>query len=105
MAAREAMQNAKVWDVLQPRLVFGENIQQTLQYAQSGNADAAIVAQSLAIGSGGSYTLVPEKLYTPLKQALAVLKASSQPDAARRFAAFLSDREGRAVLKKYGFTF
>ena len=48
-AAVAAMQSAGVYDRLQPKLVFGENVSQAMQFAQSGAADAAIVALSLAL--------------------------------------------------------
>src|SRR5215208_7950444 len=48
-AARQALQSAGIWDRVSSRLVFGENISQTLQYAETGNVDAAIVALSLSV--------------------------------------------------------
>jgi molybdate transport system substrate-binding protein len=36
LAARQAMTKAGVWQTVEPRAVFGENVQQTLMYAQSG---------------------------------------------------------------------
>ena len=78
VAAAEALRRAGVWDELQSRgrLVFGENIRQTLQYAESGNADAAVVAWSHVFDSGG--VLVPKSLYTPVRQAGAVVRADVQ---------------------------
>ncbi len=52
MAAREALQAAGVWEAVQPRLVLGENVRQTLQYAETGNVDVAIVALSLCVPAG-----------------------------------------------------
>ena len=103
-AAQEALQSAKVWDALKSRLVYGENVQQTLQFAQSGNADVALISLSLATDSGGNYAPVPPSLYSPLRQALAVTKSTVQPVAARRFVAFVTGPKGRALLLKYGFT-
>ena len=45
----QALETAGVWETVKPKLVFGENVQQTLQYAQTGNVEAAMVALSLAI--------------------------------------------------------
>src|SRR3972149_3329226 len=45
MAAMEAMKSVGVWVDVKPRLVYGENIRQTLQHIQSGNAPAGIVAR------------------------------------------------------------
>src|SRR6185295_1944177 len=50
-AAKEALEAAGVWDAVQPKIVYGENIKQTMQFAESGNAEVAIVALSLALGS------------------------------------------------------
>lgn len=104
VAAREALQSAGVWQTIQPKLVFGENIMQTMQYAETGNVDAAIVALSLSVGSAGRWTLVPQDLYKPLNQALAVIKSSRHEAEARRFATFINSPSGRAVMRKYGFT-
>ena len=103
IAAREALQAAGVWDAVKDKIVFGENIRQTLQYAESGNVDAAIVALSLSIGSDGRYTLVPAELHKPLNQALAVIKSAPHETAARRFATYINSEAGRAVMRKYGF--
>lgn len=103
LAAREALQTAGVWEVVAQKLVYGENISQTLQYAESGNVDAAIVALSLSTQSKGRWVLVPAELHKPLNQALAVIKGTRHEQEARRFAAFVNSAEGRAVMRKYGF--
>lgn len=103
VAAREALQSAGVWEAVSPKLIFGENISQTLQYAESGNVDAAIVALSLSIQSNGRWALIPAELHKPLNQALAVIRGSRHEQVARRFAAFINSHPGRAVMRKYGF--
>jgi molybdate transport system substrate-binding protein len=103
MAAREALQHAGVWDIVLPKLVYGENISQTLQFAESGNVDAAIVALSLSVNSDGKWKLVPGELHNPLNQTLAVIKGAKSEAAARKFAAFINAPEGRRVMRKYGF--
>ncbi|MCL4488261.1 MAG: molybdate ABC transporter substrate-binding protein [Chloroflexi bacterium] len=102
-AARQALQNSKLWDGLQPKIVIAENIQQTQQYADSGNVDAAITARSLAVGSKGKWTEIPQGLYTPIDQALGVVKGRPNESTARAFAAFVTGPAGRAVLVKYGY--
>lgn len=103
LAAREALQAAGVWESVAPKLVYGENISQTLQYAESGNVDAAIVALSLSTQSKGRWVLIPAALHKPLNQALAVIKGTKHEPEARRFAAFVNSAQGRAVMRKYGF--
>lgn len=102
-AAREALESAGIWKAVEPKLVYGENIRQAMQYAETGNADAAITALSLSVRSNGRWTLVPEELHKPLDQALAVIKGSRLEQAARRFGEFINSPQGRATMRKYGF--
>ena len=89
LAARQALESAGVWDRVKPKLVYGDNIRQTLQYAETGNVDVAIVALSLSMQSKGRWTAIPEELHKPIDQALAVIKTTKNEQAARAFAAFL----------------
>ncbi|MDB4994868.1 MAG: Molybdenum transporter, periplasmic molybdenum-binding protein ModA [Myxococcaceae bacterium] len=110
-AAKEALTKVGAWDSVSPRLVFGENVQQTLQFAQSGNAEASIVALSLAVGpaaNDGEYTMIDPELHAPLDQALVVCHGAPEakdariPDA-RAFTQFVSSEDGRTIMKRYGF--
>jgi molybdate transport system substrate-binding protein len=96
-----------LWDKIQPKLVYGENIAQTAQFAESGNAQVGIIALSLAVNpelaSKGGYWLVPEKLHQPLEQAYIVTKRAENNPLARRFADFMDSKPGRTVMIKYGF--
>jgi molybdate transport system substrate-binding protein len=98
-AAVEALTSAGVYAQVKPKLVYGENVQQALQFANSGNAEAAIVALSLA-RSGDSYWEIPIELHKPIDQALVV--CSRHPQAAA-FARFVNSPSGRAVMRRYGF--
>lgn len=103
-AAREALMSAGLWESLSPKLVMGENISQAFQFVQTGNADAGIVALSLALGVPGTrYTLIDISLHQPLVQAAAVIAGTTQPAAARKFLAFVNGVTGRSILKNYGF--
>lgn len=103
LAAREALQAARVWDVVQPKCVFGENVSQTLQYAESGNVQVSLVALSLSVQSNGRWILIPEELHKPLDQALAVIKRTRREQQARQFTAFINGEQGRPIMRKYGF--
>jgi molybdate transport system substrate-binding protein len=102
-AAREALQAAGVWDQVSSKLVFGENVRQTLQYAETGNVDAAIVALSLSLQSKGRWVLISDKLHKPLNQALAVIRGTQHEAEARRFASFINSPQGRPIMRNYGF--
>ena len=102
-AAQQALEKASLWETVKPKLVYGENVQQTLQFAQTGNADAAIVALSLAVGSDGDYLTIEEALHEPIDQALAVCEGSKQKDQAKAFATYVNSKEGREILRRFGF--
>jgi molybdate transport system substrate-binding protein len=103
-AAQQAFTKLGIWPRVQPRLVFGENVQQTLQFARSGNAEAAVVALSLAVVSDGTYIPVDESLHDPIDQALVVCgKDRARLGRARAFAAFVAAPAGRAIMRRYGF--
>jgi molybdate transport system substrate-binding protein len=107
-AAKQALVKSGVWNAIAKKVVYGENVQQTLQFAQSGNADVAIIALSLATVSGGHATAIDPSLHEPLVQTLVVCHGGAgsrgqlEPDA-RRFAAFVASDEGRAIMRRYGF--
>ena len=103
-AAQQALEAAGLWQDVQPRIVFGENVQQTLNFAQTGNAEAAIVALSLAtVTEGGSYVLIDESLHKPIDQALVVCNRGTDAATAKEFVAFVGSPEGHAIMKRYGF--
>jgi molybdate transport system substrate-binding protein len=104
-AAVAAMKSAGVFEKAEARLVLGENISQTAQFVQTGNADVGLVALSLAMSPTmqGKYWLVPAETYPAIRQAAVVVKASRQKAAARKFLEYVKSDEGREILRKYGF--
>lgn len=105
MAAKQALETAGIWDRVKTKLVYGDNIRQTLQFAQTGNVEVSIMALSLSIQSKGRWTLIPEEMHKPLDQGLAVIKSTKNESDARAFAAFVGGPQGRAIMQKYGFSF
>jgi molybdate transport system substrate-binding protein len=103
--AREALETAGIWETVKPKLVYGDNIRQTLQFAETGNVDVAIVAVSLSTQSRGRWVLIPEELHKPLNQAMGIIKGTKDEQAARAFSDFVNGEKGREIMKKYGFTF
>jgi molybdate transport system substrate-binding protein len=104
-AAKQALENAGIWDAIQPKLVLAENVQATMQYARTGNVDAAIIALSLAVVSdGGSFLKIDDSQYEPLDQAMVVCGNGTEADAAHQFEDFLASPDGREVMTRYGFS-
>ena len=103
-AARQAMERAGVWGRVHDRVVYGENVQQALQFAQSGNADAAIVALSLAMATPGNTAEIPQDLHDRIDQAMVACSGGKAgATAGRAFIAFVQSKEGRAVMRRFGF--
>jgi molybdate transport system substrate-binding protein len=108
MRAVEALKAAQVWDAVESRLVFGENIAQTAQFVQTGNADIGIIALSLALAPAfagkGSYTPIPADLHQPLRQGFVILKYGEGKALAKAFATFFGNPDVRQIMSRYGFS-
>jgi molybdate transport system substrate-binding protein len=103
--AEEALRHAGLWDAIEPKLVFGENVSQAAQFATSGSTEGGIIAYSLALSPKlaalGSYELIPEDWHEPLRQRAALLKDAGP--VAERFFAFAQAPTARAIFRQYGF--
>jgi molybdate transport system substrate-binding protein len=107
-AAVAALRKAGIYDRVAPKLVYGENISQAAQFVQSGNAQAGILAESLAVSppmKDGMRWEIPADMHPAIEQAAIVLKDAKNKGAARAFLDFVKSGTGRATLAKYGFTF
>jgi len=107
-AAVAAMKKSGIYERVEPKLVYGENISQAAQFVQSGNAQAGIIALSLAISpamkDSGKMWLIPTELHSPIEQAAVVVKNSRKKEAAKAFLEYVKSAAGKAVMEKYGFT-
>jgi len=103
-AARQALESAGILGAVESRLVLGENVRQTLQFAETGNVDAAIVALSIVIGDHtNTWTLVEESRHKPIDQALVVCNRGKNRDGGSAFAHFVNSEAGRSIMRRYGF--
>jgi len=104
-AARAALTRKGLWEKLQGRLVFGENISQAAQFALSGTVEAGVIAQSLAISDrmarAGTFAVLHPSLYPPLRQKMVLLRGAGQ--TARRFYEYVQSEPARAAFERYGF--
>jgi molybdate transport system substrate-binding protein len=103
LAAKQAIEAAGLWGTLEPKLVFGENVQQAMQFVRSGSAEAGIVARSVADTSDVHWKLVDARLHRPLDQMATVLSRTKQPAAAMSFIEFVNGMQGRFVMRQFGF--
>ena len=105
--AEEALKSSGLWERLQSKFVYGENIAQAAQYVQSGNAQVGIIALSLALSPelarSGGYYLIPDKLHNPLEQGFIITKTGAGKQTVRRFADFMGSKKVREIMTRYGF--
>ena len=105
-AAVATMQKLGLYDALKSKLVEGADITQAFQFVDSGNAELGFVALSqLTPNAGGSRWVVPQELYSPIRQDAVLLKKGANHAAAQAFLAFLKGPEARAIIEKYGYGF
>ncbi|MGQ9368568.1 molybdate ABC transporter substrate-binding protein [Azospirillum sp. ST 5-10] len=103
-AAVQAMKALGVYAALEPKIVQGNNIAQTFQFVDTGNAEVGFVALSQVIArDGGSRWVVPETLHDPIRQDAVLLKKGADDAAARAFVDFLKGPEAAKVIQKYGY--
>jgi molybdate transport system substrate-binding protein len=107
-AAEAALRHEQIYDAVLGKLVLGDNISQTAQLVDSGNADVGIIALSLALGpalrASGTYTEIPATAHPPIDQAVVIVSASKNQALAREFLAFVRRPENAQHLHGFGFT-
>lgn len=105
-AAIQALQSARLYEQVRPKLVFGENISQAAQFAESGNAQAGLLSysqtQSAALRNGKKWE-VPQDSYPLIEQRVVILKGARDGSAAQDFVQFVTEGRGRGLLEQAGF--
>lgn len=104
--AKEALEEAGLWESVSQNLVQGKDVSQVLAFVESGSADAGFVYLSDLFGREKAKKAfeVPDDLYSKVIYPGAVIKNSQNIDAARAFLNFLKTPEAGAILEEYGFT-
>jgi len=106
-AAMAALEHFGLKDEVAPKLVTGENISQAAQFVQSGNAQAGLIALSLALSpamkDAGKYWELPADSYPELQQVVGIVANSKHKPAAQAFVNYVTSPEARGILQQYGF--
>lgn len=106
-AARAVLQHAGLWSVIEPKLVYGENAAQAMQFAASGSCQGGIVPLSLSktpeIARLGHFEPIPAARHDtePLRQRMVLLKSAGA--VARAFYDYLQQPPAREMFSRYGF--
>ncbi len=106
LAAEQVMRHLGLLEQLRPKLVQGDSISQTFQFAATGNAQAGFVALAQIKGwQGDTGTLweIPEDHYAPIEQAAVLLKQGEDNPAAAAFLEFLKSDSARELIEQYGY--
>jgi len=101
VAAQQALEHAGVWKMVHPKVVYGENVRQTLELFDSGNADAVLTSGALLKGRDAD--VLPAEWHAPIVQKAGVVAASSNRDAAEKFLDFLVSPAGQDIFAQFGF--
>jgi molybdate transport system substrate-binding protein len=106
LAAQRALENLHLTDATKAKLVVAENIGQTAQFAESGNAQVGIISQTIASSPHyrelGTFVLFPLQSYPPIIQTGVVLKSSKNQAAAQAFLTWLTSSTTQQQLKSFG---
>ncbi|HLP98846.1 MAG TPA: molybdate ABC transporter substrate-binding protein [Sideroxyarcus sp.] len=107
LAAKETLEELGLWNVVQPKLVTGESITQTWQFAATGNAELAFIALSQISKDGkvaeGSHWIVPAHMYNPIRQGAILLTKAKDNEAAKALLAYLKSDKAKAVITTFGY--
>jgi molybdate transport system substrate-binding protein len=107
-AAQKALQALGVYDQIKKRIVQGKNVAQAAQYVETGAADIGIIGLSQAVSPAlrtrGRFWEIPQKYYPQMQQAGVILSGATEREAAKALRAFVLGAEGKAILRRYGFT-
>jgi molybdate transport system substrate-binding protein len=106
-AAEECLKFNRLFDALQPKIIFADNVSQAAQFAETGNAEVAFIAYSLVQGPGlknkGTFFIPDPKSYKPVEQACVLLKNSNGNPEALKFMNFVLSKVCKPLFEKYGF--
>lgn len=106
-AAIETLTKLGVLSQVEAKFVQGENIAQTFQFAQSGNADLGFVALSQVMKDGkvteGSAWVVPAEMHQPIRQDVILLSTGRGNAAAEALLKYLKTDKARKVIRSFGY--
>jgi molybdate transport system substrate-binding protein len=106
-AAVEVLENLKLEDATRAKWVQGESIAQTYQFVASGNADLGFVALSQIMNRRhireGSSSVIPDKLYSPIRQDAVLLKSGKDNSSAKALLNYLRSEEARGIILAHGY--
>lgn len=99
--AKQQLEQADLWYMLQPHLLLAENAAQVMQFTLTGNVDGGVVPYAMAvqpeIARQGRAIKLPEALH----QYVVVLKTA--PPTAENFLTFIRSAAAKKTFNRHGF--
>ena len=106
-AARQVLGDLGVWADAFPKLVLGENITQTAQFVETGNADLGFVSLSVVLApklrEKGRWLDVPARLHAPLAHGAVLTRRGAKSTAGKQFLEFLRTPAAKLILESFGY--
>lgn len=103
-AAQQALEYVGMWEGLESRLVYGESVRQTAQFAETGNVEVALISASTAISANMLWHVIPSEYYNPILHTSAVHRDTDNREMAIAFLDFLSSPAAQEILQQSGFS-
>jgi molybdate transport system substrate-binding protein len=104
--AEEIFKSLGMWDAIQSKISFGENVKEILSQVESGSVDAGVVYSTDAATAKGDIKIAadaPAGSHSPVVYPASVLKGAKDAKAAKAFLDYLSAPEAVEVFEKTGF--
>lgn len=102
--AKAVLDKARLWTLLQDRLVFTQNVRQSLDYLARGEVDAGFVySTDVEVMKDRVRSALEVTTTRPVWYPIAVTSTSKNPKPAREFVAFVASDAGQSILLKFGF--
>jgi molybdate transport system substrate-binding protein len=103
--AIETLKKAGLYEKVKGKIVYADNISQTAQFAQTGNAEVAFLALSLTLSPEmqGSVFEIAASSYTPVEQGLILVKKWKPNPEAAKFMQFVLSQACKPIFEKHGY--
>jgi len=107
LAAKQFLEAENLWESVEPQLVYGENIAQTLHFVVSGNASLGLIARAQAtdkrLPKAACQWSVPASMHKPIEQQAILLQRATDNDVATDFLSYLRSAAARELIAAHGY--
>ena len=103
--AIEVLKSSGLYEKVKAKIIYADNISQTAQFAQTGNAEVAFLAMSLTLfpEMKGSVYVIDSKMYNPVEQAMVLVKNWKVNPEAAKFMKYVLSNNCKPIFEKNGY--